>query len=402
MAPRKVNSFTESWWEKTKNGAWAESQNQPRFAFQVATYSFQGWCSWVKTHRHTYSSSLMLSHVQIESGSCSWLVSFHDHDHWWSLCISKFGRKKDSPRNLVPRCVKIPSDRCGKHPAGVGTIATLSSKPRRSSAPVIRMTAGCLGNGISSLTWTWWCANGWKKAERNWEKAGKPPACWAVKPELAGYNLSWAVREARSATWNCYDMDWHVFFGGKQISCRMKPPLMMAPSQPWGLQAKSIASATRQPKAFSRLRSSWVLVESGEPMVHNTSSTGWCCPGFVWSFFDLLKSWHIRCFVTCMNNVINTMHNNVTVAWIALCGTEMLRCNIEIWKHNKHSPVNCLSTTWTVRWRHLDPPYRQRSSSPSIFHRAKIPDTAPSATSRAVLRNWYEWSTSRTPSEREK
>ena len=47
---------------------------------------------------------------------------------------------------------------------------------------------------------------------------------------------------------------------------------MNAPSQPSGQQAESIASATMQPKAFSLLRSSWVRVESGVPMVHNTSS----------------------------------------------------------------------------------------------------------------------------------
>ena len=64
-------------------------------------------------------------------------------------------------------------------------------------------------------------------------------------------------------------------FGNSRSSCRMNPPLMMAPWQPCGRQAHNAASATKQPNAFSVERSSYVRLDSGDPTTQSSSST---CP----------------------------------------------------------------------------------------------------------------------------
>ena len=60
--------------------------------------------------------------------------------------------------------------------------------------------------------------------------------------------------------------------GAPRRSCRMKPPLMMAPWQPCGRQAQNAASATKQPNAFSVERSSYVRLDSGDPTTQSSSS----------------------------------------------------------------------------------------------------------------------------------
>lgn len=98
-------------------------------------------------------------------------------------------------------------------------------------------------------------------------------ACWTVRPELAGYNLSCQIVNTRIFIHP--ELQWHLLPKMQPNkachSCRIKPPLITAPSHPCSRQAWNIASATKQPKAFSLLRSSWVRVDKADPIVHNTS-----------------------------------------------------------------------------------------------------------------------------------
>ncbi len=113
------------------------------------------------------------------------------------------------------------------------------------------------------------CSESWAKAWPRNANAGT-----GVPAGLSGQNWQDTICPVKSSTHVAGELQWHLpkMQPNKAChSCRIKPPLITAPSHPCSRQAWKIASATKQPKAFSLLRSSWVRVDKADPSVHNTS-----------------------------------------------------------------------------------------------------------------------------------